>query len=83
MTAIVVLGAADGSLTTYRAVREMGFRAIAVDRSSAAPGVGLADEFLPLSTRDVPAILAALAGRRDLAGVVAPPATSRCPPSGS
>ena len=72
MTAIVVLGAADGSLTTYRAVREMGFRAIAVDRSHAAPGVALADEFLPLSTRDVPAILAALAGRRDLAGVVAP-----------
>jgi biotin carboxylase len=69
---IVVLGAADGALSTYRTAAEMGYRTIAVDWSATAPGVELADEYLPLSTRDVPAILAALGNRPDLAGVVAP-----------
>jgi len=72
VTAVLVLGAADGSLSTYRAAREMGFRTIAVDWSATAPGIELADEYLPLSTRDVSGMLAALGGRRDLAGVVAP-----------
>jgi biotin carboxylase len=69
---VVILGAADGSLSTYRIAAEMGYRTIAVDWSAAAPGIDLADEYLPLSTRDAPAILAALANRRDLAGVLAP-----------
>jgi biotin carboxylase len=69
---IVVLGAADGALSTYRAAAEMGYRTIAVDWKTTAPGIALADEYLPLSTRDVPALLDALADRRDLAGVVAP-----------
>ena len=72
MKTIVVLGAADGSLSTYRTATEMGYRTIAVDWSATAPGIELADEYLPLSTRDVPAILAALGNRQDLAGVVAP-----------
>ena len=72
MKTIVVLGAADGSLSTYRMAAEMGYRTISVDWSAAAPGIDLADEYLPLSTRDVPAILAALGDRRDLAGVLAP-----------
>lgn len=72
MTTIVVLGAADGALSTYRTARGMGYRTIAVDWKPGAPGVALADEYLPLSTRDVPALLAALGDRQDLAGVVAP-----------
>lgn len=72
MKAIVVLGAADGSLSTYRIAAEMGYRTIAVDWSAAAPGIDLADEYLPLSTRDAPAILAALGDRGDLAGALAP-----------
>lgn len=72
MKALVVLGAADGSLSTYRTARAMGYRTVCVDRSPTAPGVALADEFLPLSTRDVDAIVAALAGRDDLAGALAP-----------
>ncbi|YCK40993.1 hypothetical protein ACNF49_45145 [Actinomadura sp. ATCC 39365] len=69
---LVVLGAADGSLSTYRAAAGMGLRTIAVDRSADAPGVALADEYLPVSTHDPAAVTAALAGRADLAGVVAP-----------
>ncbi len=68
----MVLGAADGSLSTYRTARAMGYRTVCVDRSPAAPGVALADEFLPLSTRDTDAIAAALADRDDLAGALAP-----------
>jgi len=69
---LVVLGAADGSLSTYRTARAMGYRTVCVDRSPTAPGVALADEFLPLSTRDVDAIESALAGRVDLVGALAP-----------
>lgn len=72
MSSLVVLGAADGSLSTYRTARAMGYRTICVDRSPTAPGVALADEFLPLSTRDTDAIVAALADRADLAGALAP-----------
>jgi biotin carboxylase len=69
---IVVLGAADGSLSTYRTAAEMGYHTIAVDWSATAPGIALADEYLPLSTRDVPSLLAALRDRRDIAGIMAP-----------
>lgn len=72
MKTIVILGAADGSLSTYRIAAEMGYRTIAVDWSASAPGIELADEYLALSTRNTPAILAALANRDDLAGVLAP-----------
>lgn len=72
MKTVVVLGAADGALSTYRTAKEMGYRTIAVDWNASAPGIALADEYLPLSTRDVPALLTALGDRRDLAGIVAP-----------
>ncbi|GGO66994.1 ATP-grasp domain-containing protein [Nonomuraea cavernae] len=72
MTSLLILGAADGALSTYRVAAEMGYRTIAVDQSATAPGVALADEYLPVSTRDAGAILAALGGRTDVAGVVAP-----------
>jgi formate-dependent phosphoribosylglycinamide formyltransferase (GAR transformylase) len=70
--ALIVLGAADGSLSTYRTARAMGFRTICVDMRPSAPGVPLADEFLPISTREPEPILAALGGREDVAGVLAP-----------
>ncbi|MEO3860282.1 ATP-grasp domain-containing protein [Acrocarpospora sp. B8E8] len=72
MKTLVVLGAADGALSTYRIAAEMGYRTIAVDRSAAAPGVAVADEYVPLSTRDADGIQRALAPRGDLAGVIAP-----------
>jgi biotin carboxylase len=72
MTSLLILGAADGALSTYRVAAEMGYRTIAVDRSATAPGVALADEYLPASTRDVAGILAALGDRTDVAGVLAP-----------
>lgn len=72
MKSLLILGAADGALSAYRVAADLGYRTIAVDRSPTAPGVALADEYLPLSTRDAAAILAALDGRTDLAGVLAP-----------
>jgi biotin carboxylase len=72
VSALLVLGAADGSLSTYRTARAMGYRTICVDRSPTAPGVALADEFLPLSTRDTDAIASALTDRTDLVGALAP-----------
>lgn len=72
MKSLLILGAADGALSTYRVAAEMGYRTIAVDQSAAAPGVAVADEYLPVSTRDVDAILAALGRRTDVAGVLTP-----------
>jgi biotin carboxylase len=73
VSSIVVLGAADGALSTYRIAREMGYRTIAVDWSPDAPGIALADEYLPVSTRDAAGIVAGLGDRgRDVVGVLAP-----------
>lgn len=69
---LLILGAADGSMATYRAARQLGYRTIAVDQRGTAPGVTLADEHLPISTREPELIAVALAGRNDLAGVLAP-----------
>lgn len=75
MRTLLVLGGADGSLSTYRTARALGYRTVCVDWSATAPGVALADEQLPVSTRDPDAILAALASAgwtADIAGVLAP-----------
>jgi len=69
---LIILGAADGSMATYRAARRLGYRTIAVDQRTTAPGVVLADEHVPISTREPELIAGALAGRDDLAGVLAP-----------
>lgn len=69
---VVVLGAAIGVFETYRAAQRMGLRTIAVDVRPDAPALGLADEQLIISTRDVDAVHEALLGRDDLRGVVAP-----------
>jgi biotin carboxylase len=72
VSTLVILGAADGSLSTYRTARRLGYRTICVDMKSSAPGVSLADEFFPISTREPDLIADALVGRSDLAGVLAP-----------
>jgi biotin carboxylase len=71
MKSLLILGAADGSLATYRAARRLGYRTVAVDQRATAPGVLLADAHLPVSTRDVDAIVEGLRGK-EIAGVLAP-----------
>lgn len=72
MKTILVLGAGDGSIPTYRAAQALGFRTLGVDRNPDAVARPLADEFLPLCIRESEAIIAALADRDDIVGVVAP-----------
>jgi biotin carboxylase len=72
MTSLVVLGGADGAITTVRAARRIGLRTICVDQKPDAPAVGLADEHLHVSTRDSDRLAELLAGRAELAGVVSP-----------
>ncbi|NRQ38325.1 ATP-grasp domain-containing protein [Nonomuraea sp. NN258] len=72
MRRLVVLGGSDGTISTFRAARRLGLGTICVDLRADAPAVPEADEFLHVSTRDVAAVAAALSGRDDLAGVIAP-----------
>jgi biotin carboxylase len=69
---LVILGGADGSVSTYERARELGFRTICVDVRPGAPAVACADEFLQVSVRAPEQIAAALDGRDDLAGVLCP-----------
>jgi biotin carboxylase len=72
MKSLLILGAADGAMATYRTARALGYRTVAVDLRDTAPAVALADELLPVSTRDVPALTEILRGRSDVAGILAP-----------
>ncbi|MFD9942457.1 ATP-grasp domain-containing protein [Nonomuraea sp. NPDC059023] len=72
MKHLVILGGSDGTVSAFRAARRLGLSTICVDMRADAPGVAEADEFLHLSTRDVPAIAAALRERHGLAGLLAP-----------
>ncbi len=72
MTTLVVLGAADGAVPTYQRAAKLGYRTICVDIQPGAPGVPFADEYLHISTRAPEQVAAALAGRRDIVGVLAP-----------
>jgi biotin carboxylase len=72
MKSLLILGAADGAMATYRTARALGYRTVAVDLRDTAPAVALADELLPVSTRDVPALTEILRGRTDIAGILAP-----------
>ncbi|WP_433374436.1 ATP-grasp domain-containing protein [Streptosporangium sp. CA-115845] len=72
MKHLVILGGSDGTISSFRAARRLGLGTICVDIRADAPGVREADEFLHLSTRDVEAVTAALRGRDDVAGVLAP-----------
>ncbi|HEX6361132.1 ATP-grasp domain-containing protein [Actinophytocola sp.] len=72
MTTLVLLGAADGAVPTYQRAAKLGYRTIAVDIKPGAPAVPFADEYLHISTRAPEQVAAALAGRTDIIGVLAP-----------
>lgn len=72
MKSLLILGAADGAMATYRTARALGYRTVAVDLRDTAPAVALADELLPVSTRDVASLSAILRTRTDIAGILAP-----------
>ncbi|MEV4290905.1 ATP-grasp domain-containing protein [Nonomuraea bangladeshensis] len=72
MRRLVILGGSDGTVSAFRAARRLGLATICVDMRQDAPGVAEADEFLHVSTRDVPAVAAALRDRDGLAGLLAP-----------
>lgn len=72
MTAIVVLGGADGSLGTLRAARALGLRTVCVDVRGDAPGALIADDLVNISTREVDLLLGVIAPMRDVAAVVSP-----------
>lgn len=71
---LVVLGAGADQVFLIRTARELGLAVLALDRNPAAPGFALADEHAPISTRDVPSIVAHLEERAragvELAGVI-------------
>lgn len=71
MTYLVVLGAGEDQLATYREARRRGWRTVGVDMRADAPGAVLADVFLHVTTRDAAAVAAAL-GDLPVAGVIAP-----------
>jgi biotin carboxylase len=68
---LLVLGAGESQLPTYRAARRLGYRVVGVDRRDDAEARSLCDRFLPVSTADPGGIIAALRGTRP-AGVMAP-----------
>ncbi|MFC4118841.1 ATP-grasp domain-containing protein [Nonomuraea zeae] len=72
MKRLVVLGGSDGTISSFRAARRLGLGTICVDMRADAPGAREADEFLHLSTRDVDSVAAALRGRDDVVGLLAP-----------
>jgi len=69
---LVVLGGADGSVSTYLRARQLGHRTLCVDYRDTAPAVAVADEFLRVSVREPERIAAALHGRDDVVGVLCP-----------
>jgi biotin carboxylase len=71
MRTLLVLGGADGALGALHTARRMGVRTICADARADAPGAAAADELLNVSTLAVPALAAALRGRR-IDGVVSP-----------
>ncbi|WP_436499903.1 ATP-grasp domain-containing protein [Actinokineospora sp. HUAS TT18] len=72
MKSLVILGAADGSVSTYQRARELGYHTIAVDIRPSAAGVAYADEFVQVSVRAPEQVAAALLDRDDIAGVLCP-----------
>jgi biotin carboxylase len=71
MRTLLVLGASEGQLPVIREARRLGLRTIAVDQNPGAVAAVEADEFICVSTRDVPAIRRAV-GNRPVAGVISP-----------
>lgn len=75
----MILGAADGAVTTYERARQLGYRTICIDRNPDAPGVSRADEYLPISTRDPHQVAARLSQHGDICGVLAPASDAALP----
>lgn len=69
---LVVLGGADGAITTLRTAQRIGVKTICVDQLRDAPAVRYADEHLHISTRDGERLVELLRSRTDLAGVASP-----------
>lgn len=79
MKVLVILGAADGAVTTYERARQLGYHTICIDQNPDAPGVSHADEYLQISTRDPHQVAARLAQHRDICGVLAPASDAALP----
>jgi len=69
---LVILGGADGSVSTYERARTLGFRTVCVDIRPSAPAVELADEYLQMSIRAPEQIAAALLDCEGIVGVLCP-----------
>jgi len=78
MTNLLVLGASADQIPTYLEARRLGCRTVGVDQRDDAPAVALADEFLPVSTREPEAVIERL-GAVAVAGVVAPASDANQP----
>jgi biotin carboxylase len=78
MSNLLVLGASADQIPTYLEARRLGCRTIGVDQRDDAPAVPLADEFLPVSTREPEAVIERL-GAVEVAGVVAPASDANQP----
>jgi biotin carboxylase len=61
MKRILILGAGKEQVPAIEAASRKGIRSIALDMNPKAEGAALADEFFPVSTRDIDAILALIA----------------------
>lgn len=72
MKSLVVLGGADGAITTVRAARRLGLHTICVDQRADAPALRHADEHLDISTRDLGRLTEVLSRRDDVVGVLSP-----------
>jgi biotin carboxylase len=57
MKTLLILGAGKEQVAAYTAAARKGIRTIALDMNTKAEGAALADEFYPVSTRDIGAIL--------------------------
>jgi biotin carboxylase len=68
---LLILGAGESQLPTYRGARRLGYRVVGVDRRADAEAKPLCDRFLPVSTANPRRIIAAL-GDTHPAGVMAP-----------
>lgn len=58
MKRLLILGAGKEQVPAIIAAREKGIRTVALDMNAEAEGATIADEFYPVSTRDIGAILA-------------------------
>jgi biotin carboxylase len=61
---ILILGAGKEQIPAIEAAARKGIRTLVLDMNSKAEGAALADEFCPVSTRDIDAILKLLADRK-------------------